>query len=90
MKNVKNRSRIFLCADGKSNLDIDSLEKNKDKNYEFYTKIENMAKEKVFYLINYFWWLRKWIYVFKNMVELSWEKLLESILLKSLKDSKIY
>ena len=47
MKNVKNRSRIFLCADGKSNLDIDFLEENKEKDYEFYTKIGNMSKEKV-------------------------------------------
>ena len=72
MKNAKIGSRIFLCTDGMSNLGIGSLEDNKDKAAEFYTRIGNMAKEKgiVISLIT-FEDSESEIYILKNMVELS-------------------
>ena len=55
-----------------SNLGIGSLEENKEKAKEFYTKIGNMAKEKgvVISLIT-FEDSESEIYILKNMVELS-------------------
>ena len=72
LKNAKIGSRIFLCTDGMSNLGIGSLEENKEKAAEFYTKIGNMAKEKgiVISLIT-FEDSESEIYILKNMVELS-------------------
>ena len=72
LKNAKIGSRIFLCTDGMSNLGIGSLEENKEKAKEFYTKIGNMAKEKgvVISLIT-FEDSESEIYILKNMVELS-------------------
>jgi len=72
LKNAKIGSRIFLCTDGMSNLGIGSLEANKEKAAEFYTKIGNMAKEKgiVISLIT-FEDSESEIYILKNMVELS-------------------
>ena len=72
LKNAKIGSRIFLCTDGMSNLGIGSLEDNKDKAAEFYTRIGNMAKEKgiVISLIT-FEDSESEIYILKNMVELS-------------------
>jgi len=72
LKNAKIGSRIFLCTDGMSNLGIGSLEENKDKAMEFYTRIGNMAKEKgiVISLIT-FEDSESEIYILKNMVELS-------------------
>ena len=72
LKNAKIGSRIFLCTDGMSNLGIGSLEENKEKAKEFYTKIGNMAKEKgiVISLIT-FEDSESEIYILKDMVELS-------------------
>ena len=72
LKNAKIGSRIFLCTDGMSNLGIGSLEENKEKAAEFYTRIGNMAKEKgnVISLIT-FEDSESEIYILKNMVELS-------------------
>ena len=72
LKNAKIGSRIFLCTDGMSNLGIGSLEENKEKAAEFYSKIGNMAKEKgiVISLIT-FEDSESEIYILKNMVELS-------------------
>ena len=72
LKNAKMGSRIFLCTDGMSNLGIGSLEENKEKAAEFYTRIGNMAKEKgiVISLIT-FEDSESEIYILKNMVELS-------------------
>ena len=72
LKNAKIGSRIFLCTDGMSNLGIGSLEEDKEKAKEFYTRIGNMAKEKgiVISLIT-FEDSESEIYILKNMVELS-------------------
>ena len=72
LKNAKNGSRIFLCTDGMSNLGIGSLEENKEKAAEFYTKIGNMAKEKgIMISLITFEDSESEIYILKNMVELS-------------------
>ena len=72
LKNAKPGSRIFLCTDGMSNLGIGSLEENKEKAADFYTRIGNLAKEKgVAISLITFEDSESEIYILKNMVELS-------------------